>query len=427
MIAGALANAVNPDISSISNVDPETPAKTAWLGRFAVLFCLWPIVHFAGRPGSTGRLERVLKAPVVWVIFYQLIVAYHITSDGASWKVVVRFGYWLILVTAMAICPPMAVDSYISRISSVFRGLIWLSIITSVLNPTAALIRITSNNSFIPGIDLRLAGIAGNPNQLGAIAAVAVLLELYHLRIHKQRVKWTVVYFVMSILVLVLTQSKTSLIACLLGGSYLIGATLGRRSSTLWKVIFGVGVGVAVSGVGWFMISNWVTANVKEISTLTGRTDFWRLLWDMGWERPWFGYGPGWGSALGDSTTLQYKLGAGYAHNQLLDSFLTIGMVGVVCWFLYVVALSRGARGIYGSARYLYIAILIVILIRCFTESGLEPGGYSLTQQIQIMLIGCGFCKGYSGGLGIPLCRGPWSEAQARVALRLRSLGVRRK
>jgi O-antigen ligase len=426
MIGGALANAVNPDISSISNVDPAAPATTAWLGRFAVLFCLWTIVECAGRPGSTGRLERVLKAPVVWVIFYQLIVAYHMISDGAYWNVAGRCGDWLILVAGMAISPPMAADSYILRIRSVFRGLIWLSIITAVLNPTVALVNITTSNSFIPGIDVRLSGIAGNPNQLGAIAAVAVLLELHHLRIHRQRVNWTFVYLVMSIIVLLLTQSKTSLIACSLGGSYLIGATLGRRSSTLEKVIVGIGVGVALSGLGWFMVSNWVTANAKDISTATGRTDFWRLLWDMGWERPWFGYGTGWGSDLRGSRTFQYQIAVGYAHNQLLDTFLTTGLAGIVCWFLYVVALIRGARGVCGSVRSLYIAILMVMLVRCFTESGLEPGGYFLTQQIQTILIGCGFCKACASGSGIALSRGRWAGAETRVALRLRALSVGR-
>jgi O-antigen ligase len=412
IFAAALTNALNPNISSISNVDPEAQERAAWLGRFGVLFCLWPILDFASRPGSTARLARLLKAPVVWVIFYQLIVAYHMVSDGAYWNVVGRCGDWLILVAGMAISPPMAMDKYISRIRSVFRGLIWLSLITSVLNPTAALFYSPTNSSFIPGIDVRLAGIAGNPNQLGAIAAVAVLLEVHYLRIYKQRVSWTIVSLVMSIIVLVLTQSKTSLIACSLGGSYLIGATLGRRSSKLAKGILGVGVGVAVSGVVWFIISNWVTANVKDISTLTGRTDLWGVLWDMGWERPWFGYGPGLGVVLRDSATFKYKVAAFDAHNQLLNSFLMTGLAGIVCWFLYVVALIRGARSVSGSVRPLYIAILMVILIRCFTESALEPGGYYLSQQIQTILIGCGFCKTFVGRPAIPLCRGARSPLQ---------------
>lgn len=400
--------------------------KTAVLSRIVLLMCpllvcLGAILRFAGRPESWRRLERVLKAPVVWVIFYQLIVAYHSISDGEYWNPAWRCGIWLILVGGMAIGPPMAADRYACKIGSLFRGLIWLSIITAVLNPTAAFYSDQFYHSFLPFA--KFAGIAGNPNQFGPLAAVAVLLELHNLRSHKRWSNWTLFYLVVSIVGLVLTQSKASWIACVLSGSYFFGATRAKRYSPLGKGFLGVSVACAVGVVGWYTMSNWVTENANSIVTLTGRTNFWAVLWDIGWERPWFGYGPGWGLALLDAAP-KYKAAAGDAHNQLLNSFLTTGLAGIVCWFLYVIALIRCARGVCGSIRSLYIGILLVILIRCFVESGLEPGGYSLTQQMQTILIGFGFCKTYASVPAITQCRRPWARAERRPALALRSASV---
>ena len=234
-------------------------------------------------------------------------------------------------------------------------------------------------------------------------------------------------YLVVAIIGLVSTQSKTSWIACLVSASYFVGATRRERYTVLGKMLLGVCVAGAVGAIGWYVIADWVKDNTNSIVTLTGRRDVWGVLWDIGRKDPWFGSGAGWQSVLQHAAPLEYKMTVGNAHNQLLDSFLTTGLAGIVCWSLYVVALIRGARGVCGPARSLYIGILLVILTECFVETLLEPGGYSLTEQLQTILVGFGFCRTYSSVAASTRCRRPWARAQGRAALALTSPSVWRR
>lgn len=84
-------------------------------------------------------------------------------------------------------------------------------------------------------------------------------------------------------------------------------------------------------------------------TTLTGRTDIWRYVWDQIELRPWLGYGLSafWNGFDGPSGYIQLAMRTGviYAHNGFLDIWLSIGAVGLGVFVIsFVVNIIQSLR-----------------------------------------------------------------------------------
>lgn len=329
---------------------------------------------------------------------YQSIVSYHWVTDGAWWEVARGPGAWLLLILGMALCPTVTPVRYISIITAIFRILLLLTVLAVIVNPEAALQNDPIDN-YLPGTSMRLTGVAENPNGMGGLAATSVLLELYGYRRQKRWVNWNAFCLLVSASVLLLTQSKSALVGCIIVAMYLIAARKGHRAPVLTTMLIATSAIVSIGSLYWDAISSRVTEYSSAIATLTGRTVIWNIYWDMAWQQPWFGHGTGLWDHLRDSM-FRYHFAIGNAHNQMLQSFLITGLVGLGLWFLYVAALLRSAVRVDTSARHLYIGLLSLLLFRCFTEAPLSPGTYNSLQNV---LLGFIFCVRHATLLKAPV------------------------
>jgi len=112
--------------------------------------------------------------------------------------------------------------------------------------------------------------------------------------------------------------------------------------------------GLAIFGFG---ASLWILNNLDRIlgiigrdATLTGRTDFWPILFRMIAQRPWLGYGYSafW---LGENSAITQKVWAlagwnlGHAHNGFIDLTLNLGVVGFLLFTLgFILSLVRAVK-----------------------------------------------------------------------------------
>ena len=110
--------------------------------------------------------------------------------------------------------------------------------------------------------------------------------------------------------------------------------------------------------------------------TLTGRTDIWDALIVSIKDKPWMGYGYGvyWGDQLGPSyyVRLQLQWGIPSAHNGWIETWLSVGVIGVMLFALHYIwtlllALHRIVRG--GSETYFAVLVVIVFLVFSLSES----------------------------------------------------------
>ena len=355
--------------------------------RISLGICAFFLVFALTTPGSLQRIARLMKTPIIWAVFYQLIIDWHYFSDGAPLQILKSTGVWLVMMGAMAASPTMAIDQYKQKMTLLFRMIMWLSLGIGIFMPDHA----WGNDYFvslIPGVYSRFYGVAIHANEMGALAGIAVLMELDNLISGTKR-KWVgFLHFGLAGALLILTQSKTSFVACVVCAVYL---ALTRRTKALPRVVQIVLVSASVFVFGvilWVLVGDWVLSNKESLSDLSGRTELWRYYFGVGLERPWLGYGRELWTELQLSQSFRYKWAAGNAHNQFLNSFLMTGFWGFVLLIVFLVALYRSRNRMDRSSRIIFTACLIFMIIRCNSEAGFEPGDGG----IQAVLVGFCLC-----------------------------------
>lgn len=147
----------------------------------------------------------------------------------------------------------------------------------------------------------------------------------------------------------VLSTSKTALIASLLG-LCAIGAGLLVRRGPLQTIVVAAGVLVAfVMGAGVVLLApDLIVAALGRDLTLTGRTDIWDAAAPAVAAKPWLGYGyyafwlPDNGPAYWVREAVAWPVAS--AHSTWLELALGLGRIGVVLFALQLLAtLKRGA------------------------------------------------------------------------------------
>ena len=117
---------------------------------------------------------------------------------------------------------------------------------------------------------------------------------------------------------------------------------------------------------------------IGKDTTLTGRTDIWDALFRSIREKPWlgFGYGVYWVEQLGPSyyVRLQLEWGIPTAHNGWIETWLSVGLLGVLSMAMLffwssILAFQRIRRG--GVETYWVILVLAVFFIFSLSESAL--------------------------------------------------------
>ncbi len=212
----------------------------------------------------------------------------------------------------------------------------------------------------------------GNMMTIGFMAcAAAALLEP-----RRARLWWPMAG--LSLVLVLASTSKTSLVSCLLGCCGLALVWIMRRGP-VGRVIgtYGALIGVLLVGFVALVASNLVLAALGKDATLTGRTQIWSAVMRRIQDRPWLGYGYG---AVWDNTSPWSPLAwiikqAGFrpahSHNSWLQQWLDLGAPGLIAWALYFIeTCTRAIISLYRSpGAYLAVPFLLVYAMTSLTES----------------------------------------------------------
>lgn len=186
-------------------------------------------------------------------------------------------------------------------------------------------------------------GITANKNTLGQVTATSVLVMVMAWRGLDRHKNWYLLGAIANLYMLIRTDSKTSLVACV-GTLALMGCFQVLRAQ---KQLFAAAVLFLLSAatVSVFLImANFssLAAGLGRNGDLTGRTQLWADIWPEVMERPVLGYGMGgfWNGFFSAAHDVWVKNSwqPPDAHNILLNIALELGFVGV---FLFSVAFIR--------------------------------------------------------------------------------------
>ena len=215
------------------------------------------------------------------------------------------------------------------------------------------------------GEEQRLGGWIMNPNELGMLASLGAATAF--LRLSAVRRKFAPVAMMMaSIVVLVLTSSRSSAIGFLL----IIGLLVTMTGTKRMKRVMIIGSILSVP-----LMLNYVvfkdSGGVEEVMSMTGRLPFWKALLNEGIvKEPFFGYGfmrISYTDAFQGFNTYAGKM----THNTFIQVLLNLGFVGFFIAFWQVVTTVRNfvvERG--HPHRLFFLAVFIPIIINSFTEFG---------------------------------------------------------
>ncbi|WP_292110093.1 O-antigen ligase [Brevundimonas sp.] len=181
-------------------------------------------------------------------------------------------------------------------------------------------------------------GLWYEKNQMGAVMVIGATASAACLASpDSRRLLPAISLFLAAVLVLA-TQSKTSLL-CLLVGLGLVGGFWTLRRGGAAFSVGAIWVAVVLAGLGVWI---WETHSVAVLEalgkdpSLTGRTDIWEALMRKVADRPWTGYGYGafWGregeSAPADWVRKETQWPVPNAHNGWIDLLVQLGWPGAV-------------------------------------------------------------------------------------------------
>lgn len=182
----------------------------------------------------------------------------------------------------------------------------------------------------------------------------------------------------LSFLLVVMSTSKTSLVAMLLGVGALALVWAARRGpaasvAALWVavVIFAVMAGTVI------FASDFVFGLLGKDATLTGRTEIWAAVMRQIRARPWLGYGYGaiwdetgpWGPLAWIVHDVGFK--PRHAHNAWLEQWLALGLPGLAAWAgFYLQTLAANVVALYREiGAYLALPFFVIFSLMTLTES----------------------------------------------------------
>ncbi len=193
----------------------------------------------------------------------------------------------------------------------------------------------------IPPWDHVWNGIYVHKNGFGLAAAMGLVSCYYASWQFTGRLKaFFVAGVVLSLFLLVMSQSRTSQIVAVLSMIAMLSSQIMPKRETIWAIgyilssLFLVG---AVTFVLASPIAEPIFGLIGRKPTLSDRIPTWELVWPYVIERFWIGYGYAahWYEegtyALYYAMKLEYP--PHYSHNGLLETFLNVGFVGVILLF----------------------------------------------------------------------------------------------
>ncbi|MCC7101086.1 MAG: O-antigen ligase family protein [Rubrivivax sp.] len=271
------------------------------------------------------------------------------------------------------------------------------SLLLAVAKPDLALQ--PGYKGWIPGSTVRLWGVGSNPNSIGPLALLLLLLEFAAPSARRPR---RALVFGLGLTVLLLAQSKTAWGAALFAGLLLGWYRWGRAPGGGMRLGFALGlIALLAAATLAMMLGNparlWerlAGGQVgSDVQTLTGRLQIWAVALEAWRENPLFGYGPSaWGPAHRMAIGLPFAFSA---HNQFLQSLSAAGTLGLASLLFYLAVLARGCWRAAAATRGFSLALLGMVLLRCATEAPVSAAtlfnGDVLTQIVLLRVALAGF------------------------------------
>lgn len=295
-------------------------------------------------------LRTSMRHPVltVWLAYAVFAMA----SAAYSSLIMLAIGSGIALL-AIALASAQIAASKTDALLWSWKTIYWGSLLVAI----GSLILMAASSNLARDISdpagYRLKGITGSANALGPMMALGAILIPVMVKFNPHRLwRWFYVLTGVAFLAaLTLSKSRSSMSGFI--GAFVVTFAVTRRQ-TIWAILsallvasFGLVVTTqpravnAILGSIAKLISR--SGDVAEITSFTGRSDIWHASWGLIKAKPWIGYGLG---------SIRVELPRAYAdiwgntystaHNFILESLISVGMVGTSLLLLALIWTTFG-------------------------------------------------------------------------------------
>jgi O-antigen ligase len=232
---------------------------------------------------------------------------------------------------------------------------------------------------------IRLQGLATHPNHLGSVSSLAVVLAVW-----RRDTRWRPVWITLALASLVLSGSRTAIVALAVGG--VVAGYLSIRRAGPHTVAVVVSFGLALTSVLIATVNSqsfdnqWTTG----AATGNGRTTVWAISLEEWRRSPVVGYGPTlWSENYRVSRGLSGLDWAGQAHNQFIQALGANGVLGLAALLAFVASLLAAGWNTRGSDRGLVLVAVTMMAVTMMGENLLYLNSYptSVIPTLVFMLV----------------------------------------
>lgn len=347
--------------------DKASVSDTSWarMVYYGVYFFVIVLVLQHPLMSTKGMLRSTL-------LLLPVLLAFASTFWSIDSGYTFRRSIALMMTTGFAIYMASRYDwaGLIELLAATYGALALLSFLFVLLVPEKGIMQVTHPGAW--------SGLWWEKNELGMHMAKTAHLCLCAMIIRPRRAWLWGGFLLLAVALILLSTSKTSLLAMMLAFGGVGALAIFRRSPLIGiplvyaGVVLGVGLALAVEFAPKFMFGL-----IGKDPTLTGRTDIWEALFDQIKMHPWLGHGYAvfWLDETGPAFWVRQRTQwlVPTAHNGWLETWLSIGLVGVVLFAItYISTLISALRGVLrGKEAYWALISTLVFLLFSMSESNI--------------------------------------------------------
>ena len=356
--------------------------------------------HGAAGPQTVAKSASAGQALLLAYAAFFLCNAIFNAAFGTKPAFIHNILYLPVAFAAVYVWRQEPVDNFVRLARWMLIAFMVGSLILAIAKPALAVQ--PAYKGWVPGLTVRLWGLGSNPNSIGPLALVLLLLEWM-----QPSRRWLArgVVVALALAVLVMAQSKTAwaagLVMAVVVAWYRFGKAPagGVRLGFVLALIAGLlllCIPLVTMDLGRLWDKLAVTSVGTDVATLSGRAQIWAAALAAWQNSPVFGYGlEAWGPAHRAVLGMPFAFSA---HNQFLQSMSTAGTLGLVSLLIYLGLLGLGCLRAAKVTRGASAALFVLVLLRSITEAPLSPStlfnGDAITHLVLFRLALVGVSKG---------------------------------